>query len=237
MYTRTLMMIGEENLAKLSKAKILICGVGGVGGMTAEALARSGAKYLRLVDHDVVSASNINRQLIATQKTIGQSKVGLWKERILEISPEIEVDARKAYFDKDSAEELLKDIDYIVDAIDSVKAKADLIFLAKEKNIPILSAMGMANKTDPTRIRVTDIAKTTYCGLARALRYELKKKKVKKHKVVFTDELPFCPYPNEKEKKGAGPAPASMMIVPATAGLLLANELMQEIFKTEKKEV
>lgn len=231
MYTRTLMMIGEENLQKLQDARILICGVGGVGGMAAEALVRSGAKCVRLVDHDVVSKSNINRQLIALHTTVGQSKVDLWKQRLEEIQPEVQVDARKMYFDENTADELLQDIDYVIDAIDSVKAKAQLILKAKEQGKVIISAMGMANKTNPALLQMGDISKTTYCGLARALRRELRLLGVKRHRVLWTSEKAYCPYPNEAERKGGGPAPASMMIVPAVAGLYLANDLMQSIFK------
>lgn len=231
MYTRTLMMIGEENLKKLQQARILVCGVGGVGGMAAEALVRSGAKHLRLVDHDVVSFSNINRQLIATQKTVGQSKVELWKQRLLEINPEVQVDARAIYFDESTADELLKNVDYVIDAIDSVKAKAHLILKAQTEGKVILSAMGMANKTNPALLQISDISKTNYCGLARALRKELRILGVKKHRVLWTSEKAHCPYPNDAERKGGGPAPGSMMIVPATAGLYLAKDLMDLIFK------
>lgn len=234
MGTRTRMMIGEAGFTALQNAKVLVCGLGGVGGMACEALARSGVGYLKIVDHDVVSVTNINRQLIANTNTIGESKAKLWEKRLKEINPSIQLEVCPCYFDANTAAELLTGVEYVLDCIDSVSAKVDLIVESQKRGLKVISSMGAANKTDPSQLRVGDIYKTEYCRLARIMRTELKKHKVKKLTVIWSKEPTACPYPNEKERKGKGMAPASMMIVPATAGLLCASTLIQQILEDIK---
>ena len=232
-FSRSEMLIGEEGLEKLKKSTVAVFGIGGVGSYTVEGLARSGVGRLVLVDHDEICVSNINRQIHATIKTVGQSKVEIMKSRVLEINPDIEVIAYKEMYTSETANKLLDDkYDYVVDAIDMVTSKIDLICKCKENNIPIISAMGAANKLDPTKLEVTDIYKTSMCPLAKVMRSELKKKGIKKLKVVYSKEQPIKPDQN-LVNGGAGAArrqtPGSMVFVTATSGLIISAEVIRDI--------
>lgn len=232
-FSRTEMLIGTENLNKLKSSTVAVFGVGGVGSYTVEALARAGVGKLVLIDHDTVCISNINRQIHATSKTVGQSKAALMKARVLEINPEAEVIAYEEMYTAETADKLLStDYDYVVDAIDMVTAKIDLIVRCKAMNIPIISAMGAANKLDPTKLVVTDIYKTSVCPLAKVMRKELKARHVKKLKVVYSTETPIKPDQNLKHGgAGAGrrQTPGSMCFVTSVSGLIIAGEVVRSL--------
>lgn len=232
-FSRSEMLIGVEGLEKLKKSKVAVFGIGGVGSYTVEALVRSGVGHLVLIDHDDVCVSNINRQIHATSQTVGQSKAVLMKERVLAINPACEVTVYQEKYIAENAEELLKsDYDYVVDAIDMVTSKIDLIVRSQAMGIPIISAMGAANKLDPTKLQVTDIYKTTMCPLAKVMRHELKKRRVKKLKVVYSTEQPVVPNQNLVQG-GAGAnrrqTPGSMVFVTATSGLIIAAEVVKDL--------
>ena len=191
-FSRTELLIGKENVEKLKKAKVAIFGIGGVGSFVVEGLARSGIGNFILVDKDVVDITNINRQLIATTKTIGMDKVEVCKNRILEINPEAKVQTYKTFFLPNIEENILdKSITYIIDCIDTVTGKIELVIKAKELNIPIISCMGTGNKLDPTKFEISDISKTSVCPLAKVMRQELKKREINKLKVVYSKEEPI----------------------------------------------
>ena len=222
MYERTQLLIGEEGIEKLKSSKIAIFGIGGVGSFAAEALGRCGVGELVLVDYDIINDTNINRQLHSTTKTIGKYKVDAMKERLLEINPEIRIYAHKAKYNQETSEVLLKeDYDYIIDAIDMVTSKINLIVKSIEMNIPIISSMGAGNKLDPSKFEVEDIYKTEMCPLAKVLRHELRKHGVKKLKVVYSKERPI---------KTAN-VPGSISFVPSAAGLILASVVVNDILK------
>lgn len=232
-FSRSEMLIGEEGLKKLKQSKVAVFGIGGVGSYTVEALARSGVGQLVLIDHDEVCISNINRQIHATSSTVGQSKAELMKKRVLEINPEIEVVALKEMYTAETAEKLLdSSYDYVVDAIDMVTSKIDLIERTKAMGVPIISAMGAANKLDPTQLVVTDLYKTSVCPLAKVMRSELRKRGVKKLKVVYSTEVPIKPNQNLVHG-GAGASrrqtPGSMVFVTATSGLIIAAEVVKDL--------
>ena len=224
---RTASLIGEEKVQTLTRARVLIFGVGGVGGFAVEALARSGVGYFHLVDFDKVAKSNINRQIIATQSSVGKSKTAVMKERIAEINPETKVETSEIFFSSDT--ELAFDgFDYVIDAVDSVKSKVEIILRAKQANIPVISAMGAGNKLDPTAFQVADISKTKVCPLARAVRTELKKHGVFKGvKTVYSEEEPVRPQMEQGEKN----APASIAFVPSVMGLIIAGEVVKDLIK------
>ena len=234
-FSRSEMLIGEEGLKKLKESKVAVFGIGGVGSYTVEALARSGVGKLVLVDHDEVCVSNINRQIHATSKTVGQSKAELMKTRVLEINPNIEVIVYKEMYTAETASKLLdKSYDYVVDAIDMVTSKIDLIERTKAMGIPIISAMGAANKLDPTKLVVTDIYKTSMCPLAKVMRSELRKKGIKKLKVVYSTEQPIKPNQNLVHGgAGAGrrQTPGSMVFVTATSGLIIGAEVIRDLLQ------
>lgn len=234
-FSRSEMLIGEEGLKKLKESKVAVFGIGGVGSYTVEALARSGVGKLVLVDHDEVCVSNINRQIHATSKTVGQSKAELMKARVLEINPNIEVIAYKEMYTAETASKLLDEsYDYVVDAIDMVTSKIDLIERTKAMGIPIISAMGAANKLDPTKLVVTDIYKTSMCPLAKVMRSELRKKGIKKLKVVYSTEQPIKPNQNLVHGgAGAGrrQTPGSMVFVTATSGLIIGAEVIRDLLR------
>ena len=236
-FSRTELVLGKENVEKLKKAKVAIFGIGGVGSFVAEGLARAGIGNFILVDNDTVSLTNINRQLIATHKTIGQNKVDIMKERILDINPEAKVETYKTFYMPDSDEKILdKSIDYVVDAIDTVTAKIELVMRANQLNIPIISSMGTGNKLDPTRFKVTDIYKTTVCPLAKVMRKELRKRGVKKLKVLYSTEEPIKTEEVMAEiEKGniKKQVPGSISFVPSVAGLIIAGEVIKDILKRE----
>ena len=221
-YDRTKLLIGEAALEKLKKASVTVCGVGGVGSYVVEALARIGIGNITVIDKDVVDMTNINRQLIADTKTIGMAKVEIAKERIQNINPGIEVREIRGYIDASNVGEYLSGSDYVVDAIDSIESKLDVIKYAKENNIPVISSMGMANKLNPLDIKVGDISKTEMCPLAKIIRKRLRDMHISKVKVVYSVEQPIK---NESNVLGSVP------FVPSVAGLVIASEVVKDIIK------
>ena len=220
-FSRTELLIGKENVERLGRARVAVFGVGGVGGCAVEALVRSGVGTLDLIDADVVSLSNVNRQIIATEKTVGRAKVDVAKERALEINPDIKVNTYKIFYLPETAGQFDFTLyDYVVDAIDTVTGKLGLIMQAKEAGVPVISCMGAGNKLDAAAFRVEDIYKTSVCPLAKVMRRELKKRGVKDLKVVYSKEEPV--------KKG-NQIPGSIAFVPPAAGLILAGEVVKDL--------
>jgi len=246
-FSRTELLIGHKGIDKLKQSKVAVFGIGGVGTFVVEGLARSGVGRFLLVDDDLVCLTNINRQLHATYKTLGKPKVDVMKERILSINPKAEVEIKQAFYLPDNAHEILTgEFDYIVDAIDTVKAKLDLVQRAQNLNIPIISCMGAGNKMDPTRFEIADIYKTSVCPLARVMRQELKKMGIKKLKVVFSKEIPLVPFENPDSNctnscvcpKGVTRTctskrqiPGSIAFVPSVAGLIIASEVVKDLLR------
>lgn len=228
-FSRTEMLIGKEGINKLQKSKVAIFGIGGVGSYVVEALARVGVGNFILVDSDIITKTNINRQIIATTKTIGKLKVDVAKERILEINPNATVKTYAEFFKQDSSIFLDNSINYIIDAIDTVSSKIELITKAKELNISIISSMGTGNKLDPTKFEITDIYKTSVCPLAKVMRKELKKRKIDKLKVIYSKEEPIKIQKNDIETKKS--IPGSISYVPSVAGLIIASEVVKDIIK------
>lgn len=225
---RTAYLIGEEGLKRLSGKHVALFGVGGVGGYVAEALGRAGIGRITLVDKDKVSESNINRQIIATYETIGQSKTEVMKKRLLSINPELQVECRECFFLPDTAELFdFSAYDYVVDAVDTVTAKLELVKRAKEADVPILSCMGTGNKLDPSRFEITDINKTSVCPLAKVMRRELRQRGITKLKVLYSKEEPIRP-------EGAT-VPGSISFVPPVAGLMIAGEVIKDLLREEKE--
>ncbi|HHY77071.1 MAG TPA: tRNA threonylcarbamoyladenosine dehydratase [Clostridiales bacterium] len=234
-FERTELLIGKEALKKLSKSTVGIFGIGGVGSFAAEALGRCGVGNLVLVDYDRISESNINRQIHATTKTIGKYKVDVMKERLLDINPNINVITFNEKYNEETSERLLAlDYDYIIDAIDMVSSKINLIRKAVEKDIPIISSMGAGNKLDPTKFEVTDIYKTEMCPLAKVLRYELKKHGVKRLKVVYSKEKPKKTNMKMPDNPGKN-IPGSISFVPPVAGFILASVVVNDLINNEVK--
>ena len=239
-FTRTELIIGKENSEKLHRSKVAIFGLGGVGSYVAEGLARSGIGHFVLVDKDTVSITNINRQIIATHDTVGMPKVEVTKNRILSINPECKIETYQEFFTPETTGIIDDSIDYIVDCVDTVTAKIELVFRANKLNIPIISAMGTGNKLDPTKFEVTDIYKTSVCPLAKVLRKELKERRIKHLKVVYSKEEPIKP--DEKleaeclaeEKEGKHQVPGSISFVPSVAGLIIAGEVTKDLIKGDK---
>lgn len=236
-FSRTELLFGEEAMQKLKKARVAVFGLGGVGGYTAEALARSGIGALDLIDNDTVSSTNINRQIYALTDTVGHFKVDVAKERILKINPEIKVNAIKLfYLPEDDGGLNFSEYDYVVDAVDTVAAKLAVAKKAYTDGTPAISAMGAGNKLDPTRFEVADIYETTVCPLARVMRRELKKCGVPALKVVYSKEKPVIPrhtqenaeYTDDCTQKKA-PVPGSTAFVPAVCGLIVAGEVVRDI--------
>ena len=230
------MLIGSAAMEKLAASHVMVFGIGGVGSFTVEALARSGVGNLTLIDDDCICLTNINRQLHATTQTIGRSKVEVMKERVLDINPQARVTVIQKFYLPENAEEFFAmNCDYIVDAIDTVTAKIDLIVRAQSKGIPVISSMGAANKMDPTQFEVADIFKTTVCPLAKVMRYELRARGVKALKVVYSKEKPLTPQagecPPEPVRPGAArrQIPGSISFVPSVAGLILAGEVIKDL--------
>ena len=226
--TRTSLIIGDEGVDKLKNCNVIVFGVGGVGSFAAEAIARAGVGNLTIVDFDDVDITNINRQLPALHSTVGRYKVDVMKERILDINPNINIKDIREVYNKDTSESILsEDYDYVVDAIDMVTSKIHLIETCKNKGIEIISSMGMGNKLDPTKIEVTDIHKTTICPLARVMRKELKDRRIKKLKVVYSTEQPA-----DLKKKifnGKKATPGSISFVPSVGGLIIASVVINDL--------
>ncbi|MBQ8163169.1 MAG: tRNA threonylcarbamoyladenosine dehydratase [Clostridia bacterium] len=229
-FSRTKMLFGENEINSLENKKVLVFGVGGVGGYVCEALARSGVGTVDIVDDDTVSVSNINRQIIALSSTVGRLKVDVMKERMKDINPNINVTAYDVFYTPETSDKFdLSSYDYIVDAIDTVSGKIELIVQADKVGIPIISSMGAGNKKDPTLFKVADIYKTSVCPLARVMRTELKKRGIKKLKVVYSEEKPERAITPEKNH-GKLP-PASCAFVPSVVGLVVASEIIKDLIK------
>ncbi len=219
--SRLAMVIGEEQLEKLKRSRIAVFGVGGVGGHVCEALVRCGIGHIVIFDNDVVSPSNLNRQIIALHSTIGQKKVEVMKNRLLDISPELEIITHDVFYGAENADDFpLTEYDYIADAIDSVPSKLELIRRAAESGTPIISSMGTGGKLDPSRLEISDISKTEYCPLAKTVRAALRKMGINHLPVVFSREEP---------KKTGERTPGSTAFVPAAAGLLMASKIIRDI--------
>ena len=226
-FQREEMLIGKQALNKLNNAKVAVVGIGGVGSYVVEGLARAGIGKLVLVDKDVVEETNINRQLVALQSTIGLSKVEVAKNRVLDINPNIEVTTHNVFFMPDTEGIIDDSLDYIVDAVDNVTAKIDLVMRANKLNIPIICSMGTGNKLDPTRFEITDIFKTTVDPLAKVMRKELKNRGVKHLKVLYSNEEPQILETKFDENNKA--TPASISFVPSVAGLIISGEVIKDI--------
>ena len=221
-FEREELLIGQESLSRLSNAKILVFGVGGVGGYVAECLARAGVGHLTLVDSDKVDITNINRQILALDSTIGKYKVDVCKERILDINPGAEVITKQLFYLPETADEFnFYAYDYIADCIDTVAAKVDIISRAREAGTPVISAMGAAGKLDPSGFRVADISKTEYCPLAKVMRYNLRKIGINHVKVVYSPESPIPPK--------SGRRPGTISFVPAACGITLAGAIINDL--------
>lgn len=244
-FSRTQLLLGEEAMDRLKRSRVAVFGVGGVGGYVCEALVRSGVGAFDLIDDDKVCLTNLNRQIIATRKTVGQYKVDVMKNRMLEINPDVDVRLYKCFFLPENATDFpFEEYDYIVDAVDTVTAKIELIMRAKASNVPIISAMGAGNKLDPGRFKIADIYDTSVCPLARVMRRELKKRNVRSLKVVYSDEQPIrpiedmsiscrthciCPPGAEHKCTERRDIPGSTAFVPAVAGLIIAGEIVKDL--------
>ncbi|MDD7050281.1 MAG: tRNA threonylcarbamoyladenosine dehydratase [Lachnospiraceae bacterium] len=246
-FSRTELLLGKEAMQTLQKSRVAVFGVGGVGGYAVEALVRSGVGAIDLIDDDKVCLTNLNRQIIATRKTVGKDKVEVMKERILEINPEVAVKTYKCFFLPENANQFpFEEFDYIIDAVDTVTAKIELVVKAEENHIPIISCMGAGNKLDGSQFKVADLYKTKVCPLAKVMRRELKKRGIKKLKVVYSEEQPMkpledmavsckthcvCPPGAERKCTQRRAIPGSTAFVPAIAGLLAAGEAVQDLVK------
>jgi len=227
-FVRTELLLGNKALEKLSKSTVAIFGVGGVGSFTAEALARTGIGKIILIDYDIIDISNINRQVHATFDTIGKPKVEVMKERLLQINPNMQVEAYNIRYDEETREQLIKiNYDYIVDAIDTVTSKISLIANSKKLGIPIISSMGAGNKLSPTEFKVGDIYETKICPLARVMRRELRRRKVDSLKVVWSEEEPLKANLETSHRRKA--VPGSIAFVPSVAGLIMASEVVKDL--------
>lgn len=244
-FSRTQLLLGEEAMDKLKNATVAVFGIGGVGSYAAEALARSGVGKLELFDDDKVCLTNINRQLIATRKTIGKQKIEVMRDRILEINPNAEVVLHQCFYTSENADEFdFTKYTYIIDAIDTVSSKLELIVRAEKAGVPVISCMGAGNKLDPTRFEVADIYSTSVCPLARVMRKELKVRGIKQLKVVYSKEPPItpledmsiscrahcvCPPGTQRKCTIRRAIPGSISFVPSVAGLILAGEVIKDI--------
>ena len=236
-FARTNLWLGRDGIDKLQASRFAVFGVGGVGGYVCEALVRSGIGTFDIIDNDKVCESNINRQIIATTKTIGRDKVDVMRERMQDINPDVTVNIHKCFFLPENADEFpFEEYDYVVDAVDTVTAKIALVMKCKEKNVPIISSMGAGNKLDASAFKVSDIYKTKVCPLAKVMRHELKKRGVKKLKVVYSEELPLTPIKggtNMCEKEDSTivkrATPGSVAFVPSVAGLIIAGEVVKDL--------
>lgn len=239
-FSRTELLLGKSSMERLSKCRVAVFGIGGVGGYVCEALARSGIGVFDLIDDDKVSLTNINRQIIATSKTVGRYKTDVMKERILDINPDAVVNTYQCFFLQENASDFpFEKYDYVVDAIDTVTAKIELVMQCQKAGVPIISSMGAGNKLDPTKFRVADIFKTQMDPLAKVMRRELKKRGVKKLKVVYSDEETVLPVEDmtesmadcESERPGTKrrSIPGSTAFVPSVAGLIIAGEVIKDL--------
>lgn len=228
---RERMLLGQAAMEKLWRSHVAVIGLGGVGSWCAEALGRSGVGRLTLIDEDCVSLSNINRQLCALNSTLGRSKAQVLEERIKDIDPAIEIKALTARYEAESRDKLLGDFDFVVDAIDLVSCKIDLIMSCRDRGIPIVSALGTGNKRDAQQLRLDDISRTSGCALARVVRKELRSRGVNHHPVVFSPEEPMLPEQLETPPPGRRSIPGSLVWVPATAGMLLCQYVVEKLIE------
>ena len=229
-FCRTELLVGEEGINKLHNSKVIVFGIGGVGSFVVEALTRAGVGNLILVDNDTICISNLNRQIHATQATVGNVKVEAMKERVLSINPNCNVEAKQVFITADNIEEIIpSDIDYVVDAIDTVTSKLALAEYCYKNNINIMSSIGTGNKMDPSQFRVTDVFKTKVCPLAKVMRYELKKRGVKKLKVVYSEEMPMKPDKGRAVPSQKRQTPGSISFVPPVAGMIIGGEVVKDL--------
>lgn len=244
-FSRTQLLLGGEAMKKLSESRVAVFGVGGVGGYACEALVRSGVGHFDLIDDDKVCLTNLNRQIIATRRTVGKYKTDVMKERMLEINPDVDVTIHKCFFLPENADEFpFSEYDYVIDAVDTVTAKLELVMKCREFNVPIISSMGAGNKLDASAFRVADIYKTKMCPLAKVMRRELKKRGVKKLKVVYSEEKPtrpiedmsvscrtncICPPGAAHKCTERRDIPGSVAFVPSVAGLIIAGEVVKDL--------
>lgn len=235
-FSRTKLLIGEQGIKKLQQSKIAIFGIGGVGSFVVEGLVRAGIGSFVLMDHDIIEETNLNRQLIATTQTIGKPKVQVAKQRILEINPNAKIEIHQEFFKKENKEILDNTISYIVDAIDTITSKIELIVQANQKNIPILSCMGTGNKLDPTAFEITDIYQTKVCPLAKVMRKELRKREISSLKVLYSKEESIKPVEGIRDNQNdledrKKQTPGSISFVPSVAGLIIAGEVIKDILQ------
>ncbi len=232
--SRTELLLGADGMEKLKNAHVAVFGVGGVGGYAVEALVRSGVGEIDIFDGDTVAVTNLNRQIIATRDTVGRYKVDVMKERALSINPDIKVNAHKCYYMPDNADEYDFSVySYIVDAIDTVTGKIEIIMRAADANVPVISCMGAGNKLNAAMFEVADIYETSVCPLARVMRHELKKRGIKKLKVVYSKEEPIKPLPSDEQTEKRA-VPGSAAFVPAAAGLIAAGEVVKDLIKIQR---
>ncbi len=228
-FSRTELLLGEEGMEKLKKSRVIVFGVGGVGGYAVEAFARSGVGAIDLVDNDVVSLTNINRQIIATDQTVGKYKVDVAAARIADIAPDCAVRTFKTFYLPETEQDFdFHGYDYVIDAIDTVAGKIALVKNAKACGTPVISAMGAGNKLDPTRFEVADLSETSVCPLARTMRHELRKYGIEHLKVVYSRETPLQPAPSEGQTERRS-LPGSVAFVPSVMGLILAGEVIKDL--------
>ena len=228
-FSRTELIIGKEGLEKLNKSKVAVFGIGGVGSFVVEGLARAGIQNFILVDKDVVDLTNLNRQIIALNSTIGTPKVEVAKQRILDINPNAKVETIQEFFTPESKDIFDKEVDYIVDCVDTVTSKIELVLRSQKLNIPIISCMGTGNKLDPTKFEVTDIYKTSVCPLAKVMRKELRERGIKKLKVIYSKEEPI-----KHELRTNKQVPGSISFVPSVAGLIISGEVIKDLINNKK---
>lgn len=244
-FSRTQLLIGADAIKKLSESRVAVFGIGGVGGYVCEALVRSGVGHFDLIDDDKVCLTNLNRQILATRKTVGKYKAEVMAERMQEINPEVDIRIHRCFFLPENADDFpFDEYDYVIDAVDTVTAKLELIMRCKEKNVPVISAMGAGNKLDAGRMKIADIYETSVCPLARVMRHELRKRGVKKLKVVYSDEQPIrpledmsiscrshciCPPGAQHKCTERRDIPGSTAFVPAVAGLIIAGEVVKDL--------
>jgi len=229
-FSRTAMLLGDDGLQNLRASRVAVFGVGGVGGYAVEALARSGVGAIDLIDNDCVSLSNINRQIIATHSTVGRPKVDVMAERIADICPETVVHRHNCFFLPENADQFdFSRYSYVIDCIDTVSGKLEIILRAQAAGVPVISSMGTGNKLDPGRFRIADIYETRVCPLARSMRTLLKKKGVRQLKVVYSEEEPLKPAAVPEEGDGRRAIPGSVAFVPPVAGLMLAGEVIRDL--------
>lgn len=234
-FKRTEMLFGEKSIEKLKSSRVAVFGIGGVGGHVVEALVRSGVGTVDVIDNDIVHNSNLNRQIIALHSTVGQPKIDVLKKRMEDINPDVKIITHNCFFTPETAVQFdFSAYDYVADCIDTVTGKIELVMRCNEVNTPIISSMGTGNKLNPADLEVSDIYKTSVCPLARVMRNELKKRKAKKLKVVYSKEIPVIPDEILEDKESKKRIVGSNAFVPATAGLIIASEIVKDIIKNER---